>query len=556
MLNFQPFCRCINQKDSFERSHQVGLMGPIYRKATRVLVWLGLPPAPPKEFGDYFEPGVKLAALREWQQRLSIEDDPPPSWKQWWKDKASELRKTRAENKERLAFDLLERAANDSTTFLPSAGKWREKFVYDPSFTEHWRQLRSLLYDVDYWTRLWIIQEVGLGISLLILLGKHVCDWDNFRIVRQTLSRYHVDTGLGDPGGCLESIRDILGSFAAQLDAHKEDRSDGFTLEALLESCSLPGTAYCSERRDKVYGLLGLAVDVDIGAIPIDYSRSISEIYMDCIKFKVDQQLLEGPQNLVRFSHLLQQALISPLSSTDGTEEIKIFQDKERSKINTDSFRIIGYEAGSIRTINLGHGLSNTETQTRIQDKDPTSSIVLPPTGRGLTEKQWKQTFPEIWKFEHKTHDFPDTRNKVRFFEKISNSEGSLKAFIGVTSTKVQDSDILVTFEGCDVAVVVRQDNLGCKIISRAIVAEEIKPITPPSTKSVLAGGLYSKIADTKSSLTRPVLSWPLSKPSSPEVEFHIDLWTLQSLTAPLKKRTATPSCFNGNQKGKKKPSG
>uniref|UniRef100_A0A4E9DDL1 Heterokaryon incompatibility domain-containing protein n=1 Tax=Gibberella zeae TaxID=5518 RepID=A0A4E9DDL1_GIBZA len=34
---------CINQKDTMERNHQVGMMGGIFRRADRVLVWLGRP---------------------------------------------------------------------------------------------------------------------------------------------------------------------------------------------------------------------------------------------------------------------------------------------------------------------------------------------------------------------------------------------------------------------------------------------------------------------------------------------------------------------------------
>src|SRR5271155_4455834 len=32
---------CINQKDNSEKSHQVSIMGSIYRRAERVLIWLG-----------------------------------------------------------------------------------------------------------------------------------------------------------------------------------------------------------------------------------------------------------------------------------------------------------------------------------------------------------------------------------------------------------------------------------------------------------------------------------------------------------------------------------
>lgn len=34
---------CINQQDTTERNHQVGMMGGIFRRAERVLVWLGRP---------------------------------------------------------------------------------------------------------------------------------------------------------------------------------------------------------------------------------------------------------------------------------------------------------------------------------------------------------------------------------------------------------------------------------------------------------------------------------------------------------------------------------
>lgn len=66
---------CINQSESNERSHQVGLMAQIYSGALRVLVWLG----PGYAHGD-----VAFRALRSVNQR--------PSRKFWWRSEGAGLR--------------------------------------------------------------------------------------------------------------------------------------------------------------------------------------------------------------------------------------------------------------------------------------------------------------------------------------------------------------------------------------------------------------------------------------------------------------------------------
>ena len=82
--------------------------------------------------------------------------------------------------------------------------------------------------------------------------------------------------------------------------------------------CSLRSTEYCSDRRDRVYGLLGLAKDVQTGDIPIDYSKPLSKIWLDCIEFQVGHG--QHPEDLLKFARILRILLLKPLSKADDND--------------------------------------------------------------------------------------------------------------------------------------------------------------------------------------------------------------------------------------------
>lgn len=117
---------CINQDDTFERNHQVNLMGSIYSQAALVLSWLG-----PE--GQHTTLAITFF------------------------DKLSKIRSRKA----RLSFYEAE--------VLPE------------------RHLRKGLEDLCkslYWTRLWVVQELVLARCIILLCGEYVISWSTFSILR------------------------------------------------------------------------------------------------------------------------------------------------------------------------------------------------------------------------------------------------------------------------------------------------------------------------------------------------------------------------------------
>jgi len=204
---------CINQQDYEERGRQIGKMRQIYGGAWKVIAWLG-------------------------------EEH----------DNCSK------------AFQLI-RTLSDTS---PGQGKELEtKLLIDPKYLGDgsWIALHDLM-DNDYWYRLWIIQELVLGSSALVLhWSYHSIDWATFC------------EGIGFLFDYLWTAKDVL--------LFHDIRSSGLNRDARWTTTSLhlvhenlwplslsqePGRAYlpfdrllnvassanCQDPRDKVYGLVGL----------------------------------------------------------------------------------------------------------------------------------------------------------------------------------------------------------------------------------------------------------------------------------------------------------
>lgn len=110
---------CINQTDLQERSHQVNMMGKIYSKADRVLIWLG------EESQDSY-----------------------------------------------LAMDC-PKDVPEARVLKTSWVRWRFS-----SSGECLHSVMTALFHRPHWSWLWIQQEITLAIDVSALCGKHSCTWE------------------------------------------------------------------------------------------------------------------------------------------------------------------------------------------------------------------------------------------------------------------------------------------------------------------------------------------------------------------------------------------
>jgi len=254
---------CINQGDIVERNHQVGLMRDIYKSAVRVLVWLGSP-------------------------QLSSHDEEHP----WPLEHPS------------LAFEFLKTVSKSGILDLEEPNPLVKEFVEFPTFQLYWKQLVGL-FKLPYWERVWIIQEICLAQRIKILYGAMECEWDDFCATERIVAHYvryfdHPDQSTDF------ALANLLGTTAATLQ-RRRSMLESITLYDMVEISEM---SLCQDKRDKIYGILGLVRDIKVEDIEIDYDKSIFNLYEDVIKAQVRTEPVGN--NSLRFSQNLQRSLLDP----------------------------------------------------------------------------------------------------------------------------------------------------------------------------------------------------------------------------------------------------
>jgi hypothetical protein len=217
---------CINQEDLFEKDSQISLMREIYSQAAHVIAYLG------------DAPGNDNALLQDFLPRL-------PKF---------------------LVTASLDRLINQSSP---------TPFDEDP---EGGRAMQRLLAN-DYWSRVWIIQELVLANSISILYGGSAMEWDLFSsavrairvqydgswAMRLDMPNFHQLLMASNRVGNIVDIQELLRKQGTKL--HLSD-------VVLLSSQSL-----CTNPEDKVNGLLGLSSNVEDVDVQPDHRRPVAQVY-------------------------------------------------------------------------------------------------------------------------------------------------------------------------------------------------------------------------------------------------------------------------------------
>jgi hypothetical protein len=249
----------INQQDYVEKASQIQKMRHIYKNATQVVAWLGraadgsdvvvatlhqIGMSPPKS-------GILSNIIGEIQKTAPLDQ----TWDAW---------------DERNLFDIL------GTAF--------------PAFAAR-----------RYWTRLWVLQEFVLAKTVLIMCGSATIDDITFAKAWEVLGKAASKPGavsaldiarIGeawsrDPKwwdawlGVKRYITKRDGSHRHQFSRTYDARvSEMFELMyQTLTTFSGQTIMACSDPRDRVFSLLGLATDSDKFSHFPDYSRSAENIY-------------------------------------------------------------------------------------------------------------------------------------------------------------------------------------------------------------------------------------------------------------------------------------
>lgn len=224
---------CINQADLDERQSQVRMMRHVFGKAQRVLCWLG-PFTPPHN-------GEAIA-------RMAIDF----------------IQKFNANPQDQL------REANRHFHF----GEGAEVNAGD-TIHQTWLAIKAM-FDVEYFHRAWIIQEVGLARPARIFWGNKNTSIDWTEVARFCRS-------MDDIGASLTTHLDLKTWVCNHINLVWEMKADGRPRYNFVEVLHWGRIHKCTDPRDYVYALLAHP-SARVDGIPLmqpDYTKSMVQAYTD-----------------------------------------------------------------------------------------------------------------------------------------------------------------------------------------------------------------------------------------------------------------------------------
>lgn len=216
---------CIDQASTPEKNYQVRMMGEIYSNASDVIAWLGDDGRIERLFKSLEDYQRKLA-------RLSFEDANAPNYSRTERDTSMQA------------------------------------FMEYPEFGPD----LLAFYNVEYFHRAWIIQELILAPSLSLICGSsHLTHYglitlfNHLRYQRVMTGRNKVDI--------------ILGHYLDSKIEISHTHENQFTLNELIK---LYGYTECSDPHDKIYAFIGTAKDLRTDFV-VDYNKPLRLLLMETI---------------------------------------------------------------------------------------------------------------------------------------------------------------------------------------------------------------------------------------------------------------------------------
>ncbi|ERF72755.1 hypothetical protein EPUS_04808 [Endocarpon pusillum Z07020] len=251
---------CIDQSNEVEKTHQVSLMRDIYRKATRVVIWLG--PASRNGPGELALDLVHYLAAASKEPATAVEV----------LHQSADIR-------------LLDHFA---TQIYEIHGIQAQP---NQAFTTIYKAFFELL-ERPWFTRTWILQEAAVASDAILLLGTRSVSWAEFLDAFAFSLKQPSLMTIMNPGK-LEYAIGLL-TVCQAVKRGSEQR----LLDLLLQhrNCG------ASDSRDKVFALCGLARDAGADGLDVqtDYRLDTAEVYRDLaikiLKQSADLALLSVPR--------------------------------------------------------------------------------------------------------------------------------------------------------------------------------------------------------------------------------------------------------------------
>jgi hypothetical protein len=126
-----------------------------------------------------------------------------------------------------------------------------------------WSTLLAVVFDRDYWSRLWLLQEFVLARKLLVLCGSTCYEEDVLKDIWRVSKRYEVYTSA-------VHIIEVRHHVAERLAIGQT----GISIRTIMPKI---GVLKCLDPGDMIYGLLGIAEEAP--DIVVNYSLSAAEVF-------------------------------------------------------------------------------------------------------------------------------------------------------------------------------------------------------------------------------------------------------------------------------------
>lgn len=276
---------CIQQSDAEEKSWQVGQMRSVFSQAEMVYSWLGLgcdetdrvmdwisrvgPRALSSGSPNFIGWGNTMVAIRHYiESRYSSSEERPLG------DNGADNRTAEVS---RFFFDLLNEQRLHNDGFKP---KFRKNDL-SPGILNLMRR--------DYWTRIWVIQEISLGKDTTVLCGAkavpldwldatllavYYCLWSGFPHLHPDLRSF----GQGLVGPLPESV-----ALTTRRHYRRRDQvGRGIHLADIVHQLAIPPRRphySTTDPRDILFGLLGVIPDENRDGVEVDYTLNMDQVF-------------------------------------------------------------------------------------------------------------------------------------------------------------------------------------------------------------------------------------------------------------------------------------
>jgi hypothetical protein len=326
------------------------------------------------------------------------------------------------------------------------------------------------VYQRDYWKRVWIVQEICLARQLVLVCGDTEISWKYLSELCK--ARLHCW-----PQYLSQGERDFMRSPLSRVTHAKETHhKNGCILWTLLETFA---ESDCQELHDKIYGFLGVASDCGNEDIPLDYSRSISQLYGDVVRFYhgIFQKDSSSPHSaqLMKFSEFLGRYLERHPRCSAAWEyeeiELKPQQDSEqKTTVGHDSTTMMQISASDTMFIDRfpsdedASKFAGSELVNFLEKRTPYSHIGF---WRDFIDPSVSEVYPittsnvvatcHIAMPQKAEQQEEITRSSV-FITSTRNGSGSQDRLpvLGIAPPNSKTGDMLCTFVDSHIALVMR----------------------------------------------------------------------------------------------------